>query len=487
MSKKSSKTSYLAEQRKAARLEKERIQNRNRFIKKSITVLGCIIAAVLVTVLCVNLVLDSGITLNSAVIEGENFTVTKGMFSYYIYEQYEYFLEQYGDSLNALSFDKDKPLKKQAFNEKQSFFEYFADAAYGNVLAYVYYSEAALKAGFDLSDDIKQALKTRAEGYDTSLYGRGVDTEDIYEALYLSALAAEYNAKLYEENAATLEEIEKYKEKNPVNCQRVDYLMYSVKYSKDDKAAEEKAKTAAENIALSKDAEEFKLAAVNHYTNGKIDVFDEDDEAVKKVIDGMKNDSVAYTSGTLGDWLFREAEANGTKVIQDTTKNCYNVYMLITAPYFDTQKTVNIRHILVSLDDFDTKEEAKAEAERILAEFNGGSEDDFAALATRYSADPGSSATGGLYKRVVKGQMVEEFDAWCFDETRKAGDTGIVATSYGYHVMYFSGNSILNWQLDYYNETADAAASKIFTDITEDNSLTEKQDSIYSIPERKKK
>ena len=355
------------------------------------------------------------------------------------------------------------------------------------MLAYVYYSEAAVKAGFDLSDRIKQELKARAEKYDTSLYGRGVDTEDIYKALYLSALAAEYNAKLYDENAATLEEIEKYKEKNPVNCQRVDYLMYSVKYSKDDKSAEEIAKETADNIALSKDAEEFKLAAVNHYTNGKVNIFDENDEAVKKVIDGMKNDSVAYTSGTLGDWLFREAEVNGTKVIQDTTKNCFNVYMLVTSPYFDTQKTVNIRHILVSLDDFDTKEGAKAEAERILAEFNGGSEEDFAALATRYSSDPGSSATGGLYKRVVKGQMVEEFDAWCFDEARKAGDTDIVATSYGYHVMYFSGDSILNWQLGYYNETADAAASEIYTDITDDNPLTENKDGIYSIPERNKK
>ena len=35
--------------------------------------------------------------------------------------------------------------------------------------------------------------------------------------------------------------------------------------------------------------------------------------------------------------------------------------------------------------------------------------------------------------------MVAAFDAWCFDEARQAGDTGIVETEYGYHVMYFSG------------------------------------------------
>ena len=33
--------------------------------------------------------------------------------------------------------------------------------------------------------------------------------------------------------------------------------------------------------------------------------------------------------------------------------------------------------------------------------------------------------------------MVSEFEDWCFDSSRQPGDTGIVQTSYGYHVMYF--------------------------------------------------
>ena len=33
--------------------------------------------------------------------------------------------------------------------------------------------------------------------------------------------------------------------------------------------------------------------------------------------------------------------------------------------------------------------------------------------------------------------MVDPFDEWCFDDARKAGDTGIVKTDYGYHVMYY--------------------------------------------------
>ena len=33
--------------------------------------------------------------------------------------------------------------------------------------------------------------------------------------------------------------------------------------------------------------------------------------------------------------------------------------------------------------------------------------------------------------------MVQAFNDWCFDESRKAGDYGLVKTEYGYHVMYF--------------------------------------------------
>ena len=35
--------------------------------------------------------------------------------------------------------------------------------------------------------------------------------------------------------------------------------------------------------------------------------------------------------------------------------------------------------------------------------------------------------------------MVNSFDAWCFDSSRKAGDTDIVKTKFGYHILYFEG------------------------------------------------
>ena len=43
------------------------------------------------------------------------------------------------------------------------------------------------------------------------------------------------------------------------------------------------------------------------------------------------------------------------------------------------------------------------------------------------------------------GPMVDAFDRWIFDESRKEGDVEIVETEYGYHVMYFEGSKSVAW------------------------------------------
>lgn len=116
-------------------------------------------------------------------------------------------------------------------------------------------------------------------------------------------------------------------------------------------------------------------------------------------------------------------------------------------------KTVDVRHILICPDGGTTDSEGNttysdeewaaclAEAQRIRDEWLAGAadEDFFSELANLYSEDPGSNTTGGLYTDVAEGDMVETFNNWCFDSTRKVGDYGLVQSPYGYHVMYYSG------------------------------------------------
>lgn len=123
--------------------------------------------------------------------------------------------------------------------------------------------------------------------------------------------------------------------------------------------------------------------------------------------------------------------------------------------------TVDVRHILITpestpVDGSTTGEttisdeawaDAEAKAKEILSQYLAGdkTEDSFATLANENSQDPGSNTNGGLYTGVSQGDTVEAFDAWCFDDGRQVGDTDIVKTSYGYHVMLYCGSATV-WQ-----------------------------------------
>lgn len=117
----------------------------------------------------------------------------------------------------------------------------------------------------------------------------------------------------------------------------------------------------------------------------------------------------------------------------------------------DSGKLIDVRHILV-MPKGGTKDEqgnttyseeeweaCRQAGEALLKQWKEGAadEDYFATLAAENTEDPGSQTTGGLYSNVYQGQMVPEFNDWCFDESRQYGDTGLVRTTYGYHVMFY--------------------------------------------------
>lgn len=130
---------------------------------------------------------------------------------------------------------------------------------------------------------------------------------------------------------------------------------------------------------------------------------------------------------------------------------------------------VDVRHILLQPesaagDGTYTEEEWAACEQKAQAILDGwrdgdGSEEGFAELANENSVDAGSNTNGGLYEDVYPGQMLEEFDAWCFDGSRVPGDSGLVKTDFGYHIMYFVG-SRPQWRVyaesDWVNEQINA-------------------------------
>ena len=66
--------------------------------------------------------------------------------------------------------------------------------------------------------------------------------------------------------------------------------------------------------------------------------------------------------------------------------------------------------------------------------------------------------------------MVDEFDAWCFEDGRKVGDMDIVKTTCGYHIMFFDGFNEEVWYTAAETALRDAdfetAANAVYDSIT---------------------
>ena len=160
-------------------------------------------------------------------------------------------------------------------------------------------------------------------------------------------------------------------------------------------------------------------------------------------------------------YLATEYFADQQKEIADSISDAdVEAYFDENADSFATQgikkgNDIAARHILIEpehTENEDPTEEALKAAEEkaneIYAQWQKDpTEENFGKLAAENSTDPGSKDKGGLYDAVGPGQMVPEFDAWCFDPERQPGDSGIVKTQFGYHIMYFVGQKETNhWQ-----------------------------------------
>ena len=142
--------------------------------------------------------------------------------------------------------------------------------------------------------------------------------------------------------------------------------------------------------------------------------------------------------------------------VQDRYQEFYDE---VYDPNAAVQYCINVRHILLQPGEGEEMSAALTQAEAIYEEWKlNPTEENFIALAGEHTTDPGSQSTGGLYEDVYPGQMVTNFNDWCFDESRQPGDHGIVETEYGYHIMYFVGNSET-----VYSDANDTAAQEAYT------------------------
>jgi len=124
---------------------------------------------------------------------------------------------------------------------------------------------------------------------------------------------------------------------------------------------------------------------------------------------------------------------------------------------------VGFRQILLVPEEGDTGWAAgEEEAQRILKEWQKAApctEATFGEMAHKYTQDPGTAVNGGRYQGIRKGQMTKVIEDWCFDPVRQVGDTVILRSDVGVHILYFSGSKTIGREeaeQDYYRQKQNA-------------------------------
>lgn len=423
--------------------------------------------------------------------------ISNAELSYYFIDGINQFYQSYG-SYASMLLDLTKPLDEQVVNDETgaTWADDFLESAVSSACSIYALVDEANKEGYTLTEEDRRQIdnvSTTLDAYATvnnaestdayikAVYGNGASKASYIDYITAQTIASSYLQYRQDNLTFTEEEIREADEANASAYNSYAYNQYYISASKyltdgtvDENGAttytlaqREAAAVAAELAAkeLTSDA----IASVEDFDKAiaELDI-NADSYAASTAYTAQRTDSMV---NSLVDWLTDPARVAGDKTYvasnsTTTDENGESVEYVsgIYAVYYNgvsdnVSPLINVRHILVSFEGGTTandvtvysdeeKAAAKASAEEILAQWKAGeaTEESFAALASEKTTDTGSSSNGGLYENVYPGQMVTAFNDWCFDESRNPGDTDIVETEYGYHVMYFVGTGDTNYR-----------------------------------------
>ena len=422
-------------------------------------------------------------------VAGENYSVAD--VNYYYNLAYQNFYSQYGSYASYFGLDTSKPLDSQEYtmsDEYDTWADYFMSEAKKSITQITALSQAAEDAGMTLSEEdqaqideqiasigeyAKSAGFNSASKYIQAVYGNGVNESVLRAQMEKSTLATNFSEQQQASYTYTADEIKaEYAEHaDEYDTFNLSYYLVSAEVVEStdadgndtsaptDETMASAKKTADEIAAAVKGAEgsaEDAFAAAVAEKGQPTAVLDDEGKETGKTkpaevttAEDSQGSNLSYYS--FSEWAFDSSrKAGDVGVVEDESSGYYVV--LFEGRDGNTYNTVDVRHILISAEDTDEdgtiSDEEKAAAEEAMKaiqdEWKSGeqTEDAFAALANEHSQDPGSNTNGGLYEHVYKGQMVPEFNDFCFASGRKAGDVDLVYNeSTGYHLIYFVGEN----------------------------------------------
>lgn len=458
----------------------------------------------------------------------EKYEIDNAMMAYFMYGQYRSYVQKNSYYLPYMGLDTSKSLKSQkpAGSKDTTWFAFFMNVAKNQVNELVALASTAQEKGLKLEekelkaiDDTMKSIKEAAatngfasvNKYLASYYVNGVTESAVRKCMELQYLASKYYTELTDTYTYTDAQIEKYADDNPDKFLKFDYIYYTFKSDAKSDATDAEKKKALEEAKAKADELKGKITDDKSFLELITEMEKAKEEEKKKNETGT---SAASGSGTsdkeekdytksyikkgaayekdkdLTKWVDEKDRKVGDVTVIETkdgdTVTGYSVYYLTKTFYKDEYVTKNVRHILFGIGnygDYADKAAAKKKAEEILATYKKGdmTEDSFSALAKEYTNDSNADK-GGLYENVEKDTMVPAFNDWIYDESRKPGDTGIVETTYGQHVMYFVGDGKIAWKLTAENNLKSEQYNKELKDLEKKYPVTYDAAKLAQIP-----
>ncbi|MBQ2974538.1 MAG: peptidylprolyl isomerase [Clostridia bacterium] len=435
--------------------------------------------------------------------------ISAAQFNYYYSSQYNQMVSQanyYSQSFGYdIGFDTsvapDEQTTTDADGNETTWNEIIKNNAVDYAQFVTAYHNEAVKNDYKLDEEAQAEIDELIENYRTQAasnnyslnaflrqtFGPGFNEKAFTEQITKEYLAENYYTDKQSEitDSITDEVIKAEYEANRNDYDYTDIRYYSFAFTtlsaKDGETEDQlKARQKAENDKVAAEAkavfdkvtnESSLIAAVKEYKNKDAEKpSDTDYTTLSK--NAQYESLVTAISEDGAKWAFDAARKTGEKTMITGEKA---VYIIVSLKPVYAMNSVDVRHCLVKFDAEDennvTEEEkiaAHKEAKALYDAWLAGekTEASFEKMVTENSEDEGSAATGGLYEGIrISDNYVEAFEDWSFDDARKAGDSGIVETEYGYHIMYFVSDNTDD--LDWKNAIKESKGSEAFTEYQE--------------------
>ena len=453
--------------------EKKAAKSRRRWT------VGTILVAILLVVI---------ILLNSGFLYKHTTALSVGSRSYspaelsYAYaNQYSSFLNNYGSYASLFGLDTSQGIAGlgsqdcSMLGEGKTWRDYFMNGAQNSLTQVTVMKNYADQSGIALDAEeiaeidsqlaqFEDAAKTygysSADRFLAAQYGTGVNMRTVRALTMESELASKALTAFTDSLEYSDAELEEYYASLEGSRDLFDYAYYYVAAEKlpveNSETEGETAVTEQTLLEARMTAEAIEMAYRDGYDiDDLVERFNAAIEAENDADSATERSGVAGSSlGDMSQWLRDASRREGDfTVIEDSSAAGYYA-VLFLGREDNHYPTVAVRHILIKAASEDgtyseaAKQAALAKIYEIRSEYEAGdmTEESFAALANLYSEDSGSNTNGGLYEDIYHGEMVQEFNDFCFGG-HKSGDVDVVygeSSGYaGYHLVYFVGEGDL--------------------------------------------